>query len=147
MLAKFRNGNLTTYLDLENRAELFPNGTLKLALINKNDTGHYLLEVFNKEGNNILRESIHLHTQDLICTVAVEKRSRRSRSAGRVTTVVCIAGTFLISILMLILKELTTINQAKGQYVVRNNTRREEMKRYTEEQSPPFTKATELEGK
>ncbi|XP_041078510.1 T-cell surface antigen CD2-like isoform X2 [Polyodon spathula] len=114
MLAKFRNGNLTTYLDLENRAELFPNGTLKLALINKNDTGHYLLEVFNKEGNNILRESIHLHTQDLICTVAVEKRSRRSRS---------------------------------GQYVVRNNTRREEMKRYTEEQSPPFTKATELEGK
>ncbi|XP_034773823.2 uncharacterized protein LOC117970026 [Acipenser ruthenus] len=191
-LAKFKNGRFMPYFGFENRAEVFPNGTLKLAMINNNDIGHYLLEVFNKEGINILRESIHLHTQvsqpeknstcvmpgeaalvcaveegdsvyfhwnevpskntnhqetvliDLICTVAVEKRSR---SAGRVATVVCLAGTFVIIIFILILKELKTINQNKGQYVVWNNTRREEMKSHTEEQSPPSTKATELEGK
>ncbi|XP_058852595.1 uncharacterized protein LOC117431021 [Acipenser ruthenus] len=188
----FKNGRFMPYFGFENRAEVFPNGTLKLAMINNNDTGLYLLEVFNKEGINILKESIHLHTQvsqpeenstcvmpgeaalvcaveegdsvyfhwnevpskntndqetvliHLICTVAVEKRSR---SAGRVATVVCLAGAFVIIIFMLILKELKTINQNKGQYMVWNNTRREEMKSYTEEQSPPSTKATELEEK
>ncbi|KAK1159397.1 hypothetical protein AOXY_G22073 [Acipenser oxyrinchus oxyrinchus] len=191
-LAKFKNGKFMPHFGFENRAEVFPNGTLKLAMINNNDIGHYLLEVFNKEGINILKESIHLHTQvsqpeenstcvmpgeaalvcaveegdsvyfhwnevpskntndqetvliDLVCTVAVEKRSR---SGGRVATVVCLAGTFVIIIFMLILKELKTINQNTGDYVVWNNTRREEMKSYTMGQSPPSTKATELEGK
>ncbi|MGH0118671.1 UNVERIFIED_CONTAM: hypothetical protein FKN15_027754, partial [Acipenser sinensis] len=168
-LAKFNNGKFTPYFGFENRAEVFPNGTLKLAMINNNDTGLYLLEVFNKEGINILKESIHLHTQvsqpeknstcekpgeaelvcaveegdsvyfhwnevpskntndqetvfiDLICTVAVEKRSR---SAGRVATVVCLAGTFVIIIFMLILKELKTKNQNKEkEYVDMRQTR------------------------
>ncbi|XP_015205164.2 carcinoembryonic antigen-related cell adhesion molecule 3-like isoform X3 [Lepisosteus oculatus] len=86
-VAKLRRGNITLHNLYKHRTTIFSNGTLRLDKPLKEDSGSYILEVFNIEGEKMFKGSVRLEVQDPVSRPVIQASCQDEGTVRLVCTV------------------------------------------------------------
>uniref|UniRef100_W5MZ60 Ig-like domain-containing protein n=2 Tax=Lepisosteus oculatus TaxID=7918 RepID=W5MZ60_LEPOC len=86
-VARLQPGNITLHNLYKHRTTVFSNGTLRLDKPLKEDSGSYILEVFNKEGQNMFKGSVRLEVQDPVSRPVIQASCQDEGTVRLVCTV------------------------------------------------------------